>query len=135
MVWDLPGQDSGQTRWIKPRYSTAKNVVPVALQEKDPESLLSHYRKLIALRKAHPDLATGSIAGLDNFNKGLCAYVIRGAGEEILVIHNLTENTAVLDARQFKLKEQAFFLEGEYSTNGKTLHLDPFGSLIQLVAL
>lgn len=133
MVWDLPGQDSGQTRWIEPQYSTPAHVVPVSLQEKDPESLLSHYRKLIALRKAHPLLATGTIAGLDNINKDLCAYVVRDAEEEILVIHNLTGNTAVLDARQFKLQDQALFLEGEISIKGKTLHLEPFGSLIQLV--
>ena len=131
MVWDLPDQDPGQTSWIEPQYSTDETVVPVALQEKDPESLLSHYRKLIALRKAHSALATGSIAGLDNINKDLCVYVVRGAEEKILVIHNLTGNTAVLDTRQFKLKDQALFLEGAYTNKGKTLSLEPYGSLIQ----
>lgn len=133
MVWDLPDQDPGQTRWIKPQYSTPETVVPVALQEKDPKSLLAHYKTLIALRKAHPNLATGTIAGLENINEDLCVYVVSGAEEKILLIHNLTGDTAVLDLRQFKLKDEALFLEGEISTNGKTLHLEPFGSLIQLV--
>lgn len=133
MVWDLPGQDPGQTRWIEPLYSTPEKVVPVSLQMNDPESLLSHYRKLIALRKAHPVLATGSISGLDKISENLCAYALTGPDEKILVIHNLTGKSTILNTRQFKLKGPALFLDGAYTEKGETLSLDPFGSLVLIV--
>ncbi len=134
MVWDLPGLDTGQTKWIEPRYSTPDKIVPVSLQEIDPGSLLSHYRKLIALRKAYPTLATGTIKGLENISENLCVYVLSGPGEDILLIHNLTGHTADMDTRNLNVKGPVLFLEGKYSKNGKTLHLEPFGSLIQRMA-
>jgi len=134
MIWDLPGLDSGQTSWIEPLYSTPDKILPVSLQKNDPESLLSHYKKLIALRKAYPTLATGNIKGLENIKEDLCVYVLGSPGKDILAIHNLTGNTAVLDVQQFDVKGPVIFLEGEYTNNGLTLQLEPFGSLIQQMA-
>jgi len=135
MVWDLPGQDPGQTTWIKPIYSNPEKVVAVSQQINDSESLLSHYKNLIALRKAHPALATGTISSLNNINEGLCAYLLSSPDEKILVIHNLTGNTTILDTRQFDLKDPSLFPEGAYKGLGETLSLGPFGTLIQQVAL
>ncbi len=94
MVWDLPGKDSGQTRWIKPRYSSPEKIVPVSVQEKNPESLLSHYKKMIALRKKHPTLAKGYVKGLAGIPDHFCAYLVKGSAQEILVIHNLSDHVS-----------------------------------------
>ena len=60
----------------------------------DPDSLLSHYRSLIALRAAHPALSvTGSLTTLASSVKGVYAVLRHDAatGESIVVISNLSK--------------------------------------------
>ncbi|MFT3973069.1 MAG: alpha-amylase family glycosyl hydrolase [Amaricoccus sp.] len=72
-------------------FSDAKPWLPVALehlrmsvamQEGDPESMLSTYRRMLAWRKAHPVLAKGSFA-LHRTTDTLVSYV-RGDGDEAI---------------------------------------------------
>ncbi|MBT3336539.1 MAG: DUF3459 domain-containing protein [Anaerolineae bacterium] len=63
----------------------------IAAQENDPDSLLSHYRALIALRKEYPALRTGEIEVLDPGTNALFAALRTQGDEKILVIVNLTD--------------------------------------------
>ncbi|MCK5136814.1 MAG: hypothetical protein KAR19_13575 [Bacteroidales bacterium] len=131
LVWDLPGLDAGQTSWIEPRYSTPDKIKPVKQQMEDPASIFSHYKKMITLRKENKTLATGSIRSLDHIPDHLCAYAVNGADSEILVIHNLTDKTAKLDARLLNARGNVLYLSGSYTENTDNLKLDPFGTLVQ----
>jgi alpha-amylase len=133
MVWDIPGSDPGQTSWIEPRYSTPDKVKPVKQQLEDPASLLSHYKKMIALRNKNKILAGGSIRSLDHIPAYLCAYAVRGAEIEILVIHNLTDKTMKLDAGLLNAGGAVLYMAGKYTDNRDSLRLDPFGTLVQYV--
>lgn len=130
MVWDLPGQDPGQTRWIEPIYSTPERIVPVKQQLADSASLLSHYKRMIFLRKEHTILSSGEIRPMDRVPENFCAYALEHDEKEILVIHNLTGKTGELDGRLLKAGGQILHLDGLITEPGK-LRLDPFGTLIR----
>jgi alpha-amylase len=133
MIWDLPKEDPGQTRWIEPRYSLPGKVTPVKKQMEDPASMLSHYKNMIALRKEHKILATGSIRSPDHIPDHFCAYELVGADHKILVIHNLKARTATLDAGLLNARGPVLYLSGNYNSNTRQLRLDPFGTLIQYI--
>jgi alpha-amylase len=129
-IWDDPGKDPGQTRWIIPRYSTPDKVIPEKRQLADPGSLLSHYRKMIRIRKENNILARGSIKSLENIPGEVCGYALANQDQEILVIHNLTDRQLKLDIGYLKAYGRILYCSGDFSANRDSLILDPFGSMI-----
>jgi alpha-amylase len=73
--------------WIMPDVDPAFNV---SAEAGDPNSLLTHYRRLISLRNNHPALRTGELFLLSTVNPGLFACLRTTADESVLVIVNLT---------------------------------------------
>ena len=67
----------------------------VAAQVRDPRSLLSLYRSLLALRRSHDALAIGDFTLIDSADDVL-AYVRRHAGECLLIALNLSDQTRPL---------------------------------------
>ena len=77
-------------------------------QENDPDSLLSHYRTLIALRKKYPALRTGEMTILETGNTAIFAAL----RDDILVIINLTDEKV----SDYALSGDDVFLEdGQYT--------------------
>ena len=62
----------------------------VALEAADPDSLLSHYAALIALRAAHPALQTGNMQLLPTRDDGVYSFLRCGQEEAVLVLVNLS---------------------------------------------
>ena len=93
-LWTDQPDDPGRTSWIKPLYSTGKSVRPASVQSQDADSLLNHYKKLIALRKAHPALGQIQRPNLQPALVGadgkIIAYVRTHPTEPVLVIHNIS---------------------------------------------
>ncbi|MEC8575486.1 MAG: alpha-amylase family glycosyl hydrolase, partial [Pseudomonadota bacterium] len=96
MVWEPSNSTGGFTEgkpWlpVSPEHLT----LSVASQEADPEAMLHHYRRAIALRKAHPALAVGTHDQLraegnvafftrqDRDEVIFCAFNLGGAEAEI----------------------------------------------------
>ena len=65
--------------------------VDVEEQRDDPDSLLSHYRRLIALRSKYPALRTGKTQILNMGTTALFAALRTEGNEGILVVINLTD--------------------------------------------
>ena len=63
----------------------------VADQIDDGASLLSHYRSLVQLRNATPELQTGIMTPLDTGNEAIHAFTRSGADGTVLVMINLSE--------------------------------------------
>ena len=67
----------------------------------DPNSLYNHYKKLIAVRKANPEIANGAFTSL-SMNEGriggfLCEY----EGKTVAVIHNTTTDAVTIDLSKY----------------------------------
>jgi alpha-glucosidase len=58
MQWDAAGSFTTGEPWLP--FADDHAAVNVAAQREDPDSLLSLYRRLLALRRAEPDLRTGA---------------------------------------------------------------------------
>jgi glycosidase len=97
------------TPWIEP-YSDYLKVTSVAAQRGDPESLLSHYRRLIALRAAHAALRVGDLTVLATGHPAVFASLRAGAGEQLLVLVNLGDEPV----REYALSLDEGPLAGRY---------------------
>ncbi|MEJ1157147.1 alpha-amylase family glycosyl hydrolase [Prosthecomicrobium sp. N25] len=86
MRWE-DGPNAGFTTG-RPWLPVGEHPVTVAMQRDDPKSILSLYRRLIALRRAHPALSVGGYRPL--FAEGDLLLYARESGEErFLVALNL----------------------------------------------
>lgn len=70
---------------------------------KDPDSIYSFYKKLIALRKEKDIIAEGTIEFLEKENADVLAYRRNYQGEELIVLNNLTaENVTIRQQPEWK---------------------------------
>ena len=78
--------------WLKvnPNYKT----INAEVQEKDPNSVLNYFRKLVQLRKQEPALIYGKYTLLDQKNPNVFAYTREENGKKLLVLLNFTEKNA-----------------------------------------
>jgi glycosidase len=81
--------------WLpaNPNYAQGVNV---ADQERDPASLLSFYRRLIALRRATPALVAGAYAPVDENAKDYLAFTRSTPEQTVLVALNFSEQPQTL---------------------------------------
>ncbi|NJM83078.1 MAG: DUF3459 domain-containing protein [Tabrizicola sp.] len=93
MVWVTDNQTGG--------FSSGKPWLPVkpphlplsvAAQEGDPGSMLSHYRAMLAFRRAHPVLRHGTMEAI--VAQGDVAQFMRRGEEEIFCVFNLGDGSA-----------------------------------------
>jgi oligo-1,6-glucosidase len=97
MQWDA-GPNAGFTTgapWIEinPNYTEINAAQALA----DPGSVFHFYRKLIALRKAHPVIVYGAYALLLPDHPQVYAYLRTSAEERLLVICNFSAETPVFE--------------------------------------
>jgi oligo-1,6-glucosidase len=80
------------TPWIKvnPNYTTINQQA----EDKDPNSILNYFRKVVKLRKEHLVLVYGKYTLLDRDNPDVYAYTRTGEGEKMLVLLNFTAHNA-----------------------------------------
>ncbi len=108
MVWEVSNQSSGFTTgkpWLPvPPEHMAQSV---AAQEADPGAMLAHYRRVIALRKAHPALirgaqgpvhADGSVVSFTRTEGGQTLFCAFNLGDAAAVIHLPVGEWTLLDA-------------------------------------
>ena len=93
MQWN-GGKNAGFTAgtpWIGvPEYKPEANA---AAEAADPASILSFYKRLIALRKEHAVIAEGGISFLPSEQTGLIAYKRTLGDTSLLVLCNFTDQT------------------------------------------
>ena len=96
MRWDAT-PNHGFTTADSPWHADATaEPAPVTTQLADPQSLLRHYRDLIALRRSHPSLGHGATTRLTATGTGgsLLAYLRELPGDRVLVVANLAKAPA-----------------------------------------
>ncbi|MFV8368423.1 glycoside hydrolase family 13 protein [Flavobacterium sp. LB2R40] len=75
--------------WLKVNQNY--NTISVNTQEKDPNSVLNYFRKLVQLRKQNPTLVYGKYTLLDKENPNIFAYMRELDGKKLLVLLNFTD--------------------------------------------
>lgn len=84
--------DEFRTRWIEPRYSTDETVVPAHIQLDDENSVLNHYKALIAIRNSEQALSIGGLEPIVADNEALSIFVRTHESGNRLIIHNTGSN-------------------------------------------
>ena len=98
----------------------------------DPRSVLSHYRDMLAFRRAHPALAKGTIKTLDA-PEGVLAFVRQDAAVRLYCVFNMSEKGAVVSVPAgFDLIQSGAPGIGDEPVNG-SLSLAPFGAYIGIL--
>ncbi len=112
--------------WLKanPNYAS----INAAAQEKDPNSVLNYFRKLVKLRKTNPVLVYGKYTLLDKENPAIFAYLRELDGKKMLVALNFSEKEAVLKS-DLNLKTSKLVL-GNYIKPSKTNTLKPYEAVV-----
>ncbi len=64
--------------------------VNAASQSAEPNSLLNYLRRLIQLRKQHPELASGSLSWVEAGSQSVAAFLRVSGSRTVLAVHNLS---------------------------------------------
>jgi alpha-glucosidase len=135
MQW-TDGKNAGFTEgkpWLPvPPSARTHNV---ATEEKDPNSILSVYKKVLALRHTEPALIEGDYVSLNNDDPNVYSYLRRYKNEAFLVVLNFSNaaQTAKLDlaVQGFATAQSKPMLASEATAaDGKIVKLEPFGFYI-----
>lgn len=97
MQWsdDTNGGFSEATPWIKtnPNYTD----INVEDQNRNTESILNYYRKMIQFRKDNPTLVYGDYESIRNEHEQIYAYRRWGTENEFLIVLNFSDNEVNFD--------------------------------------
>ena len=86
-----PVRDPSGTDYNKQTEATVSSML------EQPGSLLHYYRRLIAIRKAHPEIARGTYEALALEDTKLGGFISAWEGSSVLVLHNTTQRILTLD--------------------------------------
>lgn len=79
-------------------YAADKQIKDtVAIQNKDRDSLLNHYRQLISMRIRHPEIARGKYTALNFREDKFGGFKVDYNGSTIFILHNTGEEEITID--------------------------------------
>lgn len=136
MVWENSNANGGFSSAEKPwlPVSHEHTQKSVAVQEDDPDALIHHYRRAIALRHAHPVLAKGDHDGVKA--AGDIVYFTRMLdGTQVFCAFNMGDGTADLAMPNGNWTAIAPDLGGIAVPSGDTLTLGPWRVFIATAAI
>ena len=119
----------------EPWIGVAKNYkyINVEVEEKDEDSVLNYYRKLVDLRKQYEIIQDGSVEFLYGDQSEVFAYKRTLDGQELIVLNNLTENEVLLqepaDCKEYECLISNYIQENDKNSI-KTLR--PYESIVLL---
>ena len=82
-------------------YSTKQSNGTVKDQLSNPNSLYNHYKKLLAVRKANPEIANGVYTSLELKEGKVGGFLSEYEGKTVAVIHNTTNNAVTIDLSKY----------------------------------
>lgn len=126
MVWEASNSNGGFSAnkpWLP--VSPAHLAQSVAAQDSDPEAIIHHYRRAIALRKAHPALAKG--AHNDVTAEGNIIRFLRETAEETLFCaFNLSAEPGEITLPEGNWEQIGTEVGSAALTGEKTIALEPW---------
>lgn len=86
---------------IGANYAAQQANGTVKEQMADPASLYNHYKKLIAVRKANPEIANGTYTPLSMNEGKVGGFLSEYEGKTVAVIHNTTTKEVTIDLSKY----------------------------------
>lgn len=112
-------------------YNSTQVNGTVEDQKPDPNSLYNHYKKLIAIRKAYPQITQGAYAPLKVSHSHVGGFTCTLDGSMVAVLHNTTTEPVEIDLAKLGLTELLEHVGmGGATVNGTTLTIDAQTSVI-----
>lgn len=106
----------------------------VSSQIGDELSLYNHYKKLIMIRNAYPEIARGSYTALKSEESSLGGFEITYNNEKTYILHNTSNDSISIDLSSIIPDDNINIVEcigkGTSSIDGKNLILDGLTSII-----
>ncbi len=134
MQWN-PQRNAGFTKTdVRPWLPVSKDLKfkNVQIQEENPNSLLSYYKKLIWLRKKQKALHQGSFTFSESNHKNLLQYYRTYQDEKILVALNFSKKSCLLDL--LNKNNQALLKSWIDQKSEETIRIPAYGAvLLQLM--
>jgi len=133
MQWD-ESENAGfskATPWL-PVPSTAKTH-NVADESKDPESVLTFYKKVLKLRHTNKALLEGTYTALNENDQNVLSYLRAYKGQAVLVALNMSgaERKVNFDfSKDGFSSAKSLVATGKSSANGTVVTLEPYGVFI-----
>ncbi|WAA13170.1 glycoside hydrolase family 13 protein [Fervidibacillus halotolerans] len=116
---------------VEPWLPVSNHSTNVEKQKGDPHSLLSHYQKLIHLRKRFPALHAGQYKLLEEKDNVIC-YIRERNGEQILIVLNFSAKKVPFPIGKFASNSSTVLVSEIERTirNGQSIQLEPYESLV-----
>ncbi|MED4128370.1 alpha-amylase family glycosyl hydrolase [Shouchella miscanthi] len=127
MIWTKE-ESPEETTWIERRYSTNREKVAVEAQLENEDSLLHHYREMIAVRRSHPILMDGEVTVSEVKKEGLVAFERVLDEESVLVLHNMTG--ARVDVQLPEQWVYLYYRNGDSEQNGQSVQMAPYSTVV-----
>ena len=130
-LWAPDDQDSMRARWIEPVYTTTEKVAPLSTQKNDPNSIYTHYRRLIHIRNNSEALTHGSFIDADYGDESIISFYRKTANEELLIFHNLSDQAVSIQlaGRDKSFSEELFGTYGVKDVDDG-IDLEPYSTTI-----
>ena len=127
------GENAGFTTgkpWLK--VNENHRFLNAEVQEKDPNSVLNYFRKIVKLRKENPVLVYGKYTLLDLENPNVYSYTRELNGKKMLIALNFTKNNALYEP-EFSLEKSKISSSNYselFSDNKNNTILRPYEAMI-----
>jgi glycosidase len=126
--WSAKVEAPGEAIWYKgPKSYWTKRAardddgISVVEEDRDPGSLLNHYRKLLTLRRTHPAIRDGDQRILETA-PNLLAIERSAPGERLLIVANLSDKPA-----SYAVSGRDLLTDSNFSGE---LHLGPYAATV-----
>ena len=110
--WTVKGDSPGSATWYQGtdawwtgRYAKDGDGISVEEEARDPASLLSFYRRLLALRQARPELVSGDARVVATDRPDVLAVLRGTTGSASLLLVNLADSAATVVVQGNRLPE------------------------------
>ncbi|SCT03126.1 glycoside hydrolase family 13 protein [Staphylococcus caeli] len=111
---------------VNPNY----NKINVAEQENDPNSILNYYKDLIALKKSDDVFTYGTFDLVDEDNTQIFAYTRTLNSQQVLIVGNLTDQTAKLNIDISNIQPENILLHNYQQQDYDLSILRPFEAYV-----
>jgi len=117
------------TPWIK--INDNKKEINVAAEEKDANSPLQYFRKILKMRKDNKDiLVYGKYTLLDKENPEVYAYTREANGEKVLVLLSFSKNGGTFNLDNMQLGEEWINNLQPLKVNGNIVTMQPYQACV-----